>query len=129
MATLNSLVLNFYIRNKISANINMHFIYELPIPEISDKQKQKIAGLAFQLLYSKSDKGLFDELGKELNILPEEKIDEIHFRAELEVMIAKDLYGLSKEEWEYLTSTFTYGDESDSKKELDGIISISKEIF
>ncbi len=129
MALMNSMTLNYYIRNKISANLTMNFIYELPVPDISVKQKQQIAGLAFQILYSKSEKGLFEELGKELAIIPEENIDEIHLRAELEVMIAKELYGLTKEDWAYLTSTFIYGDESDSKKELDEIISVSKEIF
>lgn len=50
-------------------------------------------------------------------------------RAELEVIIAKELYGLTSEEWDYLTSTFIYGDESDSKKELDLIFEQSKTIF
>ncbi|MGA2824400.1 MAG: hypothetical protein ABSE72_12840, partial [Bacteroidales bacterium] len=129
MALTNSVTLNYYIRNKISANLTMNFIYELPVPDISEKQKKSIAGLAFQLLYSKNDKGLFETLGEELAFIPNENINEIHLRAELEVMIAKELYRLTKEDWAYITSTFIYGDESDSKKELDEIISVSNEIF
>ena len=33
LSLLNSLTLNYYIRNKISANLTMNFIYELPFPK------------------------------------------------------------------------------------------------
>lgn len=129
MALFNSLTLNYYVRNKISANLTMNFIYELPWPQIDDHIKKDIVNNSFHLLYHKSGGKLFDELGQELGIKPEKKIDEIRLRAELEVLIARELYGLTKEEWHYLTSTFIYGDESDTKKELDEIIELSKEIF
>jgi hypothetical protein len=129
LSLFNSLTMNYYIRNKISANLNMFYIYELPIPDVNDKQKKEIVYKSFQLLYHKSGKLLFDDLGKELGIKPEKKIDEIRVRAELEVLIARELYGLTKEEWSYITSTFIYGDESETKKELDEIIERSKEIF
>jgi hypothetical protein len=50
-------------------------------------------------------------------------------RAELEVLIAKELYGLNKADWEFLTSTFIYGEDSATKAELDEVIKISKEIY
>jgi hypothetical protein len=62
---------------------------------------------------------------KSLTHLP---IDPIHDRAMLEVIIAKEIYGLDKEDWNHLTSTFTFGS-GDTKKELDEIIEKSKEIF
>jgi len=129
MALFNSLVLNYYIRNKISSNLTMNFIYELPIPEVNENQKDQIVHKAFQLLYQKSKDHLFDELGKNLGIKPEKEQDEIQTRVTLEVLIAKELFGLTKEEWEYLTSTFVYGDESESKKELDLIIAASIELY
>ncbi|MEI8134523.1 MAG: N-6 DNA methylase [bacterium] len=129
MSLWNSLTLNYYIRNKVSANLNMFFINELPIAEANKKQEEKIVELGFTLLSLNDEKGEFTELGKQLGVKVNPKADAIKVRAELEILIARDLYGLSKSDWEYLTSTFIYGGESASKKELDKIIALSKEIF
>ena len=43
-------------------------------------------------------------------------------RAALEVFIARELYGLALDDWQHLTSTFTFGGDSDTKAELDEII-------
>ena len=48
-------------------------------------------------------------------------------RANLEVFIARGLYGLDAGDWEHLTGTFTFGGESESKQELDEIIRRSRE--
>jgi hypothetical protein len=42
-------------------------------------------------------------------------------RAALEVFIARDLYGLSLDDWKHLTGTFTFGS-GPTKAELDDII-------
>jgi len=42
-------------------------------------------------------------------------------RAALEVFIARELYGLSLEDWKHLTGTFTFGS-GVTKAELDEII-------
>ena len=47
-------------------------------------------------------------------------------RAALEAFIARELYGLNVADWEHLTGTFTFGGDSDSKRELDEIIRLSK---
>ena len=59
------------------------------------------------------------------------KDDITHYqlRAELEILIAKELYGLDKNDWQYLTSTFVYGEDEITRKELDEIISISNGMF
>lgn len=105
-ALLNSFVLNYYIRNKISATVNMFYVYELPIPEISTKQSERLARSAAKL---------------------SKKPDDLKERAKLEVFIARDLYGLDADDWRHLTGTFTFGGESDSKGELDEIIRLSHE--
>ena len=130
MALLNSLVLNFYIRNKISAHTGFYYVYELPIPKTSKKLKQQIIEKSFALFYAKSKSELYEDLRQKLKLAPinPEALDLIQIRAELEVIIAK-LYGLNKEDWIYLTSTFTYGGKSETKKELDGIIERSGGIF
>ena len=68
MALLNSLTLNYFIRNKISANLNMFYLYELPIPQASDELKNEIIQKAFVLLYNKSNKKLYEDLRTSLGI-------------------------------------------------------------
>ena len=130
MAILNSLVINYYIRNKISANLNMFYLYEIPIPKVSQKLRQQIIEKSFTLLYAKSKTELYEDLRQELKLAPinPEALDLIQIRAELEIIIAK-LYDLNQEDWMYLTSTFTYGGKSATKKELDEIVERSGEIF
>ncbi|MFZ2323916.1 MAG: N-6 DNA methylase [Ignavibacteriaceae bacterium] len=129
MSLFNSLTLNYYIRNKISANLNMFYIYELPIPKVTAKQKEYIANAAISLLVLNSEEKLFKELLSELKIKVDSKGDPIMLRAKLEVFIAKELFKLSKEDWLYITSTFVYGEKSETKQELDKFIAKSLEIF
>jgi len=127
MTLFNSLTLNYYIRNKISANLNMFYIYELPIPEVSAEIKHILVEKSFQLLYANSVQGQFEALGNEIGIAPR-KIDALTERAEIEIIIAKTVFGLNAEEWAYLCSTFVYG-KSESKQELDEIIKLSVEKY
>ena len=107
LTLLNSLVLNYYIRNKISANVNLFYLYELPIPKTSAKQNKQLSDFAAKLLQDPRD---------------------VKERAALEVFIARELYGLSLEDWKHLTGTFTFGG-GDSKAELDEIIRQSLALF
>ncbi len=125
MTLLNSLTLNYYIRNKISANLTMNFIYELPFAEADAETKRRLIELGFNLLYLTSNKSEFEELRTELGLgIPDVK-DKAKIRAEIETIIARDLYGLSLEEWKHITSTFTYGEGSDTKAEMDDFIEAS----
>jgi len=107
----------------------MSFIYELPLPEEKENVIRELIQKGYDLLCVKSDNELFCDLAEELGIKPGQDIDQIQIRAEIEVLIARELYGLSIKEWEYLTTTFIFGDQSDSKQELDRIIARSKEIY
>lgn len=129
MSLFNSLTLNYYIRNKISANLNMFYIYELPIPKVTEKQKGLITNYSANLLVLNSKEVSFKDLLDELKIKVNLKLDPIQLRAELEVYIAKELFKLSKEDWQYITSTFVYGEKSETKQELDKFIAKSLEIF
>jgi hypothetical protein len=122
--------LNYYIRNKISANLTMNFIYELPIPTPTDAQQAAILNHAFSLLDRNDPSGAFDDLGRALGVTPDRETDVIRVRAALEVLIAKDVYGLSASDWEYLTSTFVYGSTaSATRQELDEIIRQTSQVF
>ena len=88
MSLLNSLTLNYYIRNKISANLTMNFIYELPLAIAREKDKKRIIELGLSLLIRKSKKEDYKDLKNELNVeIDNRKLEEI--RAELEIIIAK----------------------------------------
>ena len=54
LALFNSLVLNYYIRNKISANVNLFYLYELPIPKLADKLRAKLVAAAEKFLASRT---------------------------------------------------------------------------
>ncbi len=129
MSLFNSITLNYFIRNKISANLTMNFIYEMPIAEAGESVKNRLSELAFKLLYLSSGRMEFEELREELGILIHESEDPTLLRAEIEVLIARDLYGLTKDEWEHITSTFTYGDGSETKAEMDDFIKASFDIW
>jgi len=100
LCLLNSFALNYYIRSKMSATVNMFYVYELPIPELFPATCKKIAASADKLLENPHD---------------------LKERASLELFIARDLYGLSLDDWKHLTSTFTFGS-GPTKEELDEII-------
>jgi hypothetical protein len=103
LALMNSLTLNFYVRCKVSTGVSVHHLYELPVPELPAAQKKKLAEFA-------------DKLLKDPRNVTE--------RAALEVFIARELYGLSLDDWKHLTGTFTFGG-GESKAELDEIIRLS----
>lgn len=87
MSLFNSFVLDYYIRLRISANLNFFFINELPIPDLQRGLYQKIV-----------------ELSKRISKRYDRSI-----RAKIEAIIARDLFGLGKADLEYILGTFTYG--------------------
>jgi hypothetical protein len=106
-ALFNSLLMNYYVRSKVSANLNISSIEELPIPKLADKLRAKLVAAAEKLLASPHDT-------KE--------------RARLEVLVAREVYDLDAADWQHLTGTFTYGS-GDTKAELDEIIARSRELW
>jgi hypothetical protein len=97
---MNSLTLNFYVRSKVSTGVSVHHLYELPIAKLPAAQKKKLGEFATKLLEDPHD---------------------VKERAALEVFIARELYGLSLDDWKHLTGTFTFGSGA-TKEELDEII-------
>ena len=107
VALFNSLPANYYMRNKVSANLNISFVDELPIPKLGEKLRGRLMAAAEKLLASPHD---------------------VKERAKLEVLVAREVYGLDAEDWQHLTGTFTFGGGA-SKAELDEIIARSREAF
>ena len=102
---LNSFVLDYFIRQKVSANINMFHFKELPVPRISSgKLFDEIVKKTAQLVAITPE---FDQLKKESGIshgLTNEN-DRLLARAQLDVAVAK-LYGISKEDLTYILEKF-----------------------
>ncbi len=101
VSVLNSFVLDYFLRQKVSANINMFYAYQLPIPRINNKD---IVTRATKLICTTPE---FDDLAKEVGIKtgvtnPEERAE---IRAELDAMVAH-LYGLTFEEFRHILGTF-----------------------
>jgi hypothetical protein len=108
-AALNSFCVDFALRQQVSANINMFYIYQLPVPRLTsgDKYFWDIVQRAAKLICTAPE---FDELAQEvgLNSHREGVTDETErakLRAELDGIIAH-LYGLTDAEFAYILTTF-----------------------
>lgn len=108
-ATFNSFVLDFSARQMVSANINMFYIYQLPVPRLieGDRYFNEIVERAAKLICTTTE---FDELAQEVGLGSHKQgvTDETErgkLRAELDGMIAH-LYCLTEEEFAYILTTF-----------------------
>ncbi|MEK8019816.1 MAG: ATP-binding protein, partial [Candidatus Parabeggiatoa sp.] len=109
VSILNSLVLDYFLRQKVSANINMFYVYQLPIPRLTEKDSAftPIVTRAAKLICTTPE---FDDLAKAVGLgshkngvtHPEERA---RLRAELDGMVAH-LYGLTYEEFRHILGTF-----------------------
>jgi hypothetical protein len=109
VSNLNSHVLDFWVRNIVSANINMFYLYQLPVLHFSNENKLFIPiCIKAALLVCTSTE--FDCLAKEVGLKGWEDgvtgaRERNQLQAELDAMVAK-LYGLNAEELNYVLSTF-----------------------
>jgi hypothetical protein len=106
---LNSFVVDWFLRNKVAANINQFYIYQLPVPRLSAKDKAfaPIVERAAKLICTTPE---FDDLAKEVGLGSHKKgatdpKERAQLRAELDGMIAH-LYGLTESEFAHILSTF-----------------------
>uniref|UniRef100_UPI003593AF98 Eco57I restriction-modification methylase domain-containing protein n=1 Tax=Nostoc sp. TaxID=1180 RepID=UPI003593AF98 len=108
-AILNSFTLDFYARQMVSANINMFYIYQLPVPRLtkSDRYFNDIVQRAAKLICTTPE---FDELAQEVGLVSHQQgvtdeTERAKLRAELDGMVAH-LYGLTEDEFSYILTTF-----------------------
>lgn len=91
-ALLNSFVLDYYIRLRVSANVSIFYLEELPIPQPAEPLRAQLASLAQRL---------------QNETLPPDQRRQI--RAGLEASIACEVFGLSVEQMGRILETFKYG--------------------
>ncbi|BAZ81606.1 Eco57I restriction-modification methylase domain-containing protein [Sphaerospermopsis kisseleviana CS-549] len=106
---LNSFCFDFVLRQQVSANLTMFFIYQTPVPRLTEKDEyfHEIVERAAKLICTTAE---YDELAKEVGLgshkngITEER-ERGKIRAELDGIIAH-LYGLTESEFSHILSTF-----------------------
>ncbi|MDM3854478.1 MAG: Eco57I restriction-modification methylase domain-containing protein [Aphanizomenon gracile PMC649.10] len=105
----NSFVVDYEIRKRITSHLDMHFMYSLTIPRLTEQDPyfQEIVERAAKLICTTPE---YDELAKEVGLGSHENgvTDERErgkIRAELDGIIAH-LYGLTEGEFSHILSTF-----------------------
>lgn len=108
-AILNSLVVDFSLRQRVSQNLTMFYVYQLPVPRLTEQDEEfaRIVERAAKLICTTPE---FDDLAKEVGLGSHhngvtDEAERAKLRAELDGMIAH-LYGLTEEEFSYILTTF-----------------------
>jgi len=108
-ALLNSFVLDWAIRQRVSNNLNFFYLYQLAVPRLTEKDApfRPIVERAARLICTTPE---FDDLAKEAGLRSHKDgaidLDErAILRAELDGLVAH-LYGLTEEEFAYILTTF-----------------------
>ncbi|MFN6496785.1 MAG: Eco57I restriction-modification methylase domain-containing protein [Nostoc sp. DedQUE01] len=108
-ACLNSFVFDYGIRQRISQNLTIFYIYQLPVPRLTknDRYFNDIVQRAAKLICTTPE---FDELAQEVGLVSHQQgvtdeTERAKLRAELDGMVAH-LYGLTEDEFSYILTTF-----------------------
>ena len=108
-AVFNSLVIDYCLRQKVTTNLNMFYVYQLPIPRLTknDRYFNDIVQRAAKLICITPE---FDELAQEVGLVSHQQgvtdeTERAKLRAELDGMVAH-LYGLTEDEFSYILTTF-----------------------
>jgi hypothetical protein len=108
-AILNSYVLDQILRSRMTTNLNLFYLYQLPVPRLTktDKYFSSIVSRAARLICTTPD---FDELAKDVGLKSHRDgitnpVERAKLRAELDGIIAH-LYELTEEEFAYILTTF-----------------------
>lgn len=109
VATLNSYVVDWMVRMRVSANVNMFYVYQLPVPRLTedDPRLLPIAMRAAKLTCTSPE---FDALAKSVGLGSHKKgvtdpEARAQLRAEIDGLVAH-LYGLTEEEFAHVLRTF-----------------------
>ena len=118
----NSFTLDWMLRQKVATTLNMFFIYQLPVPRLTegDRYFSDIVERATKLICTTPE---FDDLAAEVGLGSHtngvtDEADRAQLRAELDGMIAH-LYELTEAEFTHILSTFPIVPEDTKKAALD----------
>ncbi len=109
VSILNSFVVDASLRKRVSANVNMLYVYQLPVPRLAkdDPNLTQIVERAAKLICTTPE---FDDLAIDVGLEGHQngvtdEAERTQLRAELDALVAH-LYGLNEEEFSYILSTF-----------------------
>ena len=109
VSVVNSFIVDWQLRQSVAANINMFYLYQLPVPRLTqgDRFFDDIVQRAAQLICTAPE---YDELAAEVGLGGHhngvtDPAKRAKLRAELDGMIAH-IYGLSEAEFAYVLGTF-----------------------
>ena len=115
LAFMNSFVLDYYLRQQVSANLTMFFIYQCPLPRLSqtDPHFVAISQRAARLTCTSPE---FDILARTVGLKDHsdgatDATERARLRAELDGLVAH-LYGLNEAEFAHIIATFPLVPES-----------------
>jgi len=108
-AIWNSFVVDYIIRQRVSATLNFFYIYQLPVPRLvpSDPYFAPLVERAAQLICTTPE---FDDLAQEVGLGDHhagvtDEVGRARLRAEIDGMVAH-LYGLTEAEFTHILGTF-----------------------
>jgi hypothetical protein len=109
VALLNSFVVDYSLRQRVSQNLTMFYIYQLPVPRLTEEDPEfaPIVERAAKLVCTTPE---FDDLAREVGLRDHtegltDEVERAKLRAELDGIIAH-LYGLTEEEFIHVLLTF-----------------------
>jgi len=109
VALLASFVCDWCIRQKILTNMNMFYVYQMPVPRLTEKDAAffPLVWRAARLICTTPE---FDDLAKDVDLKSHkdgatDPVERDRLRAELDGLVAH-LYGLTEEEFAYILTTF-----------------------
>ena len=109
LAFANSFVFDYYLRQQVSANLTMFFIYQCPVPRLekSDARFAPVVQRAVRLTCTSPEfDGLVSTAGWKIQLAgPADRVERARLRAELDGLVAH-LYSLSEEEFTHILATF-----------------------
>ncbi len=122
VSLLDSFVVDYFLRGKMTTNLNSFYLYQLPVPRLSedDVAFHEITKRAAKLICTTPE---FDGLAREVGLRDHkdgvtDSTDRARLRAELDGMIAH-LYGLTEQEFVHILSTFPLVEQSVKDAALD----------
>ena len=111
ISVLSSYVIDWFLRQQVTTNINIFYLYQLPVPRLTAKDKwyKSIIDRAARLICTTQEFALLWEevMSSKWNVklVATDEYERNKLRAELDGIIAH-IYGLSEEEFTYVLSTF-----------------------
>ena len=111
---MNSFIIDFLARQRVTTNLTFFILYQLPIPRLmaGDRFFSELVERAGRLICTTPE---YDDLAHEIGLGDHtagitDEAQRAHLRAEIDAMVAH-LYGLTETEFAYILSTFPIVDE------------------